>query len=209
MIVGDVLDLAKASELQTLAVRKDDKSILGYINLGLLELYKRFPIETKEVILELESGTSEYILPSDCMYLVSAYSEVPEDSELPYIELPINEEDHPLSVNTVSWNKVQVPQAVDGAYISLIYVASPEMIRYDEVSESHLMQDIPIPPQMIEALLHYVGYRAHAATDGDIEAENTTHYTRFEASCARIEKSGLFTSDDLNMNGRIEDNVWV
>jgi hypothetical protein len=43
---------------------------------------------------------------------------------------------------------------------------------------------------MAEALLHYVGYRAHGSYDADIKTENNTHYMRFEASCKKLKDLG-------------------
>lgn len=201
MFVEEIINMARGSELRNIAIANDAATILSYINLGMIELYKRFPLSVKEYLLELSDDGNEYILPSDLMYIVGAYGEVPEGSDLVVNELPINEEENPLSINTVSWNRVQIPNSVEGNYVSIVYVASPELLVADE-DEAYLKFDIEIPPQMVEALLHYIGYRAHAAMDGNIQAENNTHYTRFEASCKRIEATGLFTSDDLNMDAR-------
>lgn len=201
MFVEEIINMAKGSELRNIAVANDPTTILSYINLGMIELYKRFPLSVKEYMIELVGDGSEYILPSDLMYIVGAYGEVPEGFDLVVNELPINEEENPLSVNTVSWNKVQIPGSVEGEFVSIIYVASPEMLVVDD-DEAYLKFDIEIPPQMVEALLHYIGYRAHAAMDGNIQAENNTHYSRFEASCKRIEATGMFTSDDLSMATR-------
>jgi hypothetical protein len=209
MTVDSLIEMAVNSELRGIAVSDDTETIINYINLGLIELYKRFPIETKELLLTLEGDSEIYILPEDCMYIVAAYGEVDEQSDQKVNELPINEEHHPLSINTVAWNKIQVPSAIEGNIISIIYAASPELIRYDEETGAHNYQDVPIPASMIEALLHYVGYRAHAAVNGSIQAEHTTHYTRFEASCARIEGLGVFTRDDLNMDNRISMRGFV
>jgi hypothetical protein len=209
MRVDDLVQMARNSELRTLAVAQDEKIVIGYINLGLVELYKRFPVETKEVMITLEGDSEIYILPEDCMYLIAAYGEIPEYSSMVVNELPINEENNPLSINTVAWNKIQVPASIEGQVISLIYAASPELIRYDEETGAHNYQDIPLPASLLEALLHYVGYRAHAAVDGNIQAENNTHYTRFEASCSRVESLGTFTRDELCMDNRIADRGFV
>jgi hypothetical protein len=209
MRVDDLIQMAQNSELRTLAVAQDEKVIIGYINLGLVELYKRFPVETKEVLITLEGDSEIYILPEDCMYLIAAYGEVPEYTDILVNELPVNEEDNPLSINTVAWNKIQVPASIEGQVISLIYAASPELVRYDEETGAHNYQDIPLPASLLEALLHYIGYRAHAAVDGNIQAENSTHYTRFEASCSRIENLGTFTRDDLCMSNRVSDRGFV
>jgi hypothetical protein len=56
---------------------------------------------------------------------------------------------------------------------------------------------IPLPPQYIEALFNYVGYRGHGSVTGDIKTENNTHYMRFEKSCNTIEAMGLILTEDL------------
>lgn len=199
MTVREVLSLAKYGELRTLAVKDSDEMVVGFLNMALIELYKRFPIETDETILTLQDNVDIYTLPSDCMYIIGAYQEIEETVGNARVEeLPINDENNPYSINTVSWNKVQVPYSVSGGYISIIYVSSPQYIVYSEVDDSYLNTELALPTQMIEALLHYMGYRAHGATNGEINAENTTHYMRFEASCTRIKELGLFTADNSN-----------
>ena len=55
---------------------------------------------------------------------------------------------------------------------------------------------VPISSQYLEALLHYIGYRAHGAVNGEIQAENSTHYTRYLNACNEIERLGSLTPDD-------------
>lgn len=198
MTVGNVVSMATSGELKNLAVKSDTEAVVGFINLGLIELYKRFPLNIKEHIIELQDNVEIYAMPSDFMWIVSAYDEVPENSPEVVIPVPINEEDNPLSLNTVSWNQVQIPLTRNGSYISVIYVAAAPT-----VLATQLEAELPLPIQMLEALLHYVGYRAHGAVTGEVNAEHTTHYTRFEMSCARIEASGMLTSDDLSMSKRL------
>lgn len=204
MTVQDVIDLATNGELKNIAVKNNTDAVLGFINLGMIELYKRFPLKVEEYIIELEDGVEIYEMPSDFMWIVAAYDEVPEGSDDIVAIIPVNEEDNPLSINTISWNQVQVPVTVTGAYISVIYVAAPETITEDDLEDT-----ISLPPQMIEALLNYIGYRGHGSVNGEINAENNTHLMRFEASCERINKLGMFSSDDLDMSARFGSRGWV
>jgi len=215
MTIQQLIDMAKQGELKNLAVANDTNAILGFLNLGLIELYKRFPIDLNEVVITLgEDGDVDnpytlisdelYEMPSDFMWLTSAYGEAPEYSNETVVDLPVNEEDDPLSVNMVSWNTLQIPLTTDGAYVGVIYTASPAVY-----TDTDLAETLPIPPQMVEALLHYIGYRAHNAVTGEISSENTTHYTRFEASCSRIEQKGMITVDDISMDSRVSDRGFV
>jgi len=199
MTVQQVIDLAAQGELKNLAVKTDTNTILGYINLGMIEMYKRFPLMVSEYMVELVEGVEMYTMPSDFLWIVAAYGEVQDSAYVDVIALPINEEDNPLSLNTVSYNTVQIPLATDNAYVSIIYRAGPEYIVMDELGSP-----IKLPPQMLEPLLHYIGYRGHLSVTTTTN-EQATHYSLFEQACARIEAAGMFTSDDVLMPKRISN----
>lgn len=198
MTVGQIIDLAKNGELNGLNVSTKPEVLVGFINLGVLELHKRFQLKVEEYIINLEDTVDIYTMPSDFMWMIAAYGEVPIDSVESVNILPINEEDNPLSINTVGWNKVQVPVSVGGAYISIIYVASPTMY-----SVNDLGVEVDLPAQMIEALLMYMGYRANSSIDTGVQTEDSIYYQRFEASCEKLRQFGMFNSDDMFMNKRI------
>ena len=109
MTVRQVIELARVSELNGLSTANKDDVVLGFLNMGVLELYKRFTLKVEEYVVTLEDNVSIYKMPDDFMWLVSAYGEVDVRSPKLVNVLPVNEEDNPLSINTVSWNKVQVP----------------------------------------------------------------------------------------------------
>ena len=196
MLISDVITDAKYGELQQLSLKDDDNAILSFINLGLLELYKRFNLRTEEAVVSLNSNTTMYTLdpslpnvdmPSDCdlMYIIDAYSEAGEQIE-------INNEDDELSILTPTYNSIQVPNPADGAYLSLIYAAGPTRVTAPTDS-------LKLPPALYEALLHYIGYRGHGSVDGMINTENNTHYMRFEKSCETAKAFGLVTADDMKI----------
>lgn len=204
MTVRQIVDMAKVGELNGLPVASKEDVIVGYLNLGILELHKRFQLKLEETIITLVDGVDIYSMPSDFMWLVAAYGEVDIRSTETVNELPVNEEDNPLSINTVGWNKIQVPVAVDGAYISIIYVASPVVYDID-----HLDVVVDIPPQMIEALLAYIGYRANAAIDTGVQTEDSVYYMRFEHSCDKLREYSMFNSDDMFMSKRLSTRGFV
>jgi len=208
MTVQQVINLAANGELKQLAVAKDVTSnietILGYINLGMIELYKRIPLKVNEYLITVVPGQSIYDMPADYMWIVAAYGEVGKDTTKAVNILPINNEDDVRSVNTISWNKVQIPDTEVNGYVSIIYQPSPTII-----TESDLENEIDLPVQLVEALLHYIGYRGHAAVNGEIQAENSTHYTRFEKSIALAEQRGMFSSDNTDMDNRITSKGFI
>lgn len=208
MTVQNAIDLAASTKLKNIAVAKDTAAVLGYLNLGITELYKRFPLRVDEAIVTLKDNKTEYkvdgtdadvSMPADSqfMWLVSAYQEVEdtETTEFDTILMPVNEEDNPLSLQTVAWNTVQIPLSITGAYVSLIYVAAPIYYTMGDLTEQ-----LPLPPQMIEPLLEYIAYQAKSSI-GTIQ-DTALAYQEFEASCSRVEMRGMITSDDLEMLGR-------
>ena len=204
MTVKQVIDLAKASELTGLPVASKDETVLGFINLGVLELYKRFTLSVEEWIIALEDGQSYYTAPEDFMWIIAAYGEVGMDSVQEVNVLPVNEEDNPLSINTVGWNKVQVPLSVTGAYVSIIYAATPEVYGITDINKP-----VNIPPQMVEALLAYIGWRANSTIDTGIQTEDTVWYNRFESSCSRLEVKGFINANDMVMTNRLNMRGFV
>ena len=120
MTIDQVITLAKGGKIKNLAVADDTAALLGYINLGLIELYKRFPLKVEEHVIALQDGVSIYDMPDDFMWIVSAYQEVLVDDVSVYKSVPINEEENPDGLNTVGYSQVQVPTTTTGTYISVI-----------------------------------------------------------------------------------------
>ena len=209
MTLQQVIDLAKTGELKNTAVKDDAAAILGYINLGLLELYKRFQLDTKEVIITMgRAGTVEnpyilindttYQMPSDFLYLIAAYDEVPKESMARLAPIQINNEHNMLGVNMISWNRLQVPTFVLDAHISLIYSPSPKYYTLTELSE-----ELPIPVQLVESLLAYIGYRAFASISPNPQNDvGSVYYARFESSCETVKQFGINTAEDMDMKSK-------
>ena len=202
MTVRQIADLAKNSELNGIALANRDEAVIGFMNLGILELHKRFQLKVEEYVIELVEGQDIYNMPSNYMWILAAYGEVDIRSTETVNELPINEEDNPLSINTVGWNKVQIPVSVAGAYVSIIYVAQPE---------TYVMGDdeVDLPPQMIDALLAFIGYKANAAIDSGVQTEDSAWYQRFEHACDKLREYGMINGDDMYMNQRITTRGFV
>jgi len=201
MTAQDVINLAKNAELKQLAVKDDELAVLGYLNLGLLELYKRFPLEEAEAIITLKDGKTNYKLDGtdadvsmeagkDMLVIAGVYTTVKDGNEVKVVSMTINDEDDATGIDTPSFNTVEVPAVATGALISIIYRVTPKFL-------TALTDVLPLPPQLLEALLNYIGYRGHGSINGELKTENQSHYVRFENSCRRVLLDGLITTDDL------------
>jgi hypothetical protein len=213
MTVQQVISLAKNGELQQLAINENTDAIIGFINLGLLELYKRFTLKTDEALVHLVEGKIIYSLDgtdpdvemgdTSLMYIVSVLGGIESGRELE--ELSLNDSENPYSINTVNYTDIQVPVVTEGAMLSVIYASKPTY-----VDATNLAAEIDIPDQLVEPLLHYIGYRGHGSVDGNIQTESNTHYMRFEASCNKAKELGVgIPADDITMETRLYTRGFV
>lgn len=209
-----ILSQARSGELKALSPKdKTDEVVISYINLAMLSLYTRFFIKTEEAILALQDGKTLYRLdPSDpdvrvkgepmvegdVITVINAFDEAGE-------LLPINDVNNtPLGIYTASYDTVQVPYSATGAFLSLIYQQNPTMLIGESICDSKgvllpeaINTSVEIPSQLLEPLLHYIGYRAHGSVEGSINDENNTHYMRYIASCTRIDKAGTMSLENM------------
>ena len=207
-----IIEQARTGELAGLSkADKTDEKIVGYINLALIALYNRFQLATEEAIITLRPDIAKTIykldgtdpdvkvaggaLPEDSfMAIVAAYN---EDGS----EISINDTTDPYSIHTVAYNQIQVPLVDDHAYVSVIYRKNPALVTFVDAGAGAAQEaNVALPIQLLEAMLHYVGYRAHGSIDGSIQAETNTHYTRFISACNQAEAMGIITADDVVNN---------
>jgi hypothetical protein len=214
MTVADVIEYAKYGELAQLGVvaqlKSNDpievvdaeKQVLSYINLGLLELHKRFNLNTKRLVVTMVTGTSTYTITA------TDFNKVLEVYDYTGTKLLLNETTDSDSITTPTYNTLSVPNAATGEDITIVYNASPTTLAWSTPLSG---VTVPLPPVMLEALLHYIGYRAHGAINGNVDGENNTHYMRFEASCKKMTDIGIGISIDTPLeNGTLlEAKGWV
>lgn len=197
MDVSEAVEILSKSELKQLALNEDKDAIMGYINMGIVELHKRFDLWEETAVVNMVSGVKKYVIDgSDANVLLEN-----TDHEFVMINSIFDKEDEKIEINLQKsdyvikvprYNVIKIGKPVDGDTLEINYKASPKFL-------THEKQTIPLPPQYFEALFHYVGYRAHASVNGDIKAENNTHYMRFEQSCKRIAIQGLQNDDSMQV----------
>ena len=182
MTLNDIVTQLKYGELRSVASKDDMDAIVSYVNLALIALYSRFSLKVSEQLIPMQDNITEYLLNEDAMTIRAIYDENGD-------EFALDDETSLFSIMQVDFETIQVPNPLTGATLSVIYLPAPTTLTY--IDETSLTSRVPLPSQLLEPLLHYVGYRAHGSMNGDIKAENNTHYMRYEASCKRIEDLGV------------------
>jgi hypothetical protein len=148
------------------------------------------------------TGTSTYTITA------TDFNKVLEVYDYTGTKLLLNETTDSDSITTPTYNTLSVPNAATGEDITIVYNASPTTLAWSTPLSG---VTVPLPPVMLEALLHYIGYRAHGAINGNVDGENNTHYMRFEASCKKMTDIGIGISIDTPLeNGTLlEAKGWV
>ena len=162
-------------------------------------MYGKFKLSRSEQLIDLIDNTAMYTLNSDLMIIEAVFNELGE--------LAVNDDSNINSVFTPSYDTLQVPNAKTGTQLAVLYIASPGVLVVDPNDLVTNAQTVRIPPQLLEPLLHYIGYRAHMSINGDIKAENNTHYIRYNASCKRIAVEGLIRIDTVPSSVNLQEGI--
>ena len=203
MKVSDVIATARSCELSNLSTSSfTDSRIIQFINLGIIELSKRFIISTKAENIKTSVYTSMYTLRSaDVIGILEIYdktgralvSQVLSDDE---------DYDYKLINNTTflykhktDYKATEEVNPITGIEI-LQYAQEPDnelMVIYSAVADLVLntTDELTIPLVFIDPLVAYIGYKAsHSITQAQSGGgENMTSLTKFEASCRLLENS--------------------
>lgn len=203
MKVSEVIATARSCELSNLSTSSfTDSRIIQFINLGIIELSKRFVISTKAEKIKTSVYTSMYTLRSpDVIGILDIYdktgralvSQVLSDDE---------DYDYKLINNTtflykhkIDYKATEKVNPITGIEI-LQYTQEPDnelMVVYSAVADLVLntTDDLTIPLVFMDPLVAYIGYKAsHSITQAQSGGgENMASLTKFEASCRLLENS--------------------
>ena len=238
MLLSDIFEYLSYGELAQVSLggggthelgiqAEDYPKLVRNVNMGLIELHKRFPIKQNEIVIKLYSHITIY-------YLRKAFAESNTASTEPYKylmdgtllepfnddvilirgvfdeagdEFPINDVNETTSLFTPQQDALQVPWPDNENSLSVIYRAGPQKINHIGLSRPELVQ-VDLPDQFLEPLCAYVAFRIFSSLNlGEGNAEANSHYANFERSCALIKKEGLYVADSF-LNAKFGENRW-
>lgn len=201
------------------------EQIVSYINLGLLEIYKRFFLRSKEVYIDLQEELTTYKLHSDyaqentgsAILLADRY--IADTALDPFVDdilkieevydeegtkLALNDETDEDSAFTPGYNLVQIPNPETGLTYAIQYRAShPRIVAV--LATDPTAVEVEIPNSLYGALLQYVGYRANLRTNSEKSAD---YWQQFKRSCEEVDQYGLEVQGEPG-DWRFDDNGWV
>ena len=177
MKLRHIIDSVKYGELTNISWDSPNRvpAIICFINQGLTDLYTRFPLLEKQVIIQQYPQISiykltrdfartnhkseqlhKYILDTpfehfteDILQVTGVYTE----EGLP---IPLNDTTNPKSFFLPSYNTIQIPNANENEATFITYKAKHN---YIEPTTEDLDQEVEVPPCLAEALYAYLGYK--------------------------------------------------
>ena len=196
MIIKDAITMLQSSVLKQIKVGEDTTAIIGYINMGVLEIHKRFRLSFGEATITPVPGKSVYKLDGiDTDVSIDLSS-----GELLVIETILDPDYKPVAINkvidekgtkTLSFNTVRLGEEETAASYKVVFRTSPEFSLVDT-------QAIPLSSVFLESLFHYVGYLAYLSQTGEENTQHNLYKKRFDESIQRIAASGLYSQNDMS-----------
>lgn len=186
--------------------------VISHINLGLIELCKRFNFLEEEIILHTDPSVTTYYIRPDRMALLEnitteTYIEKPlnygDDINIVEIKAIFDEDGYELRINDrhaipcilhsstdiLRITKLEVPQK-----FSIVFQSYPPRIDLNDTFDPD-NYIIPLPKTVIEPLLYYVASRVYkpiGTNNSTANADKSASYQQqYELACQKIMTFGL------------------
>ena len=228
MKVSDVFSELVYGELSAHAIAMmgsisdtDTPRVISYINSGLLDLYTRYPLLTKELRLKQYSYITSYKLSIDHARTNTTSDEVkyiidsnlsPFTGDVIRVEEVADEVGDVLESNSSDYNKVALLPSMDVIEIPNPTATNVLFVTYRAKHPTLTSKDddIILPVHMLTALYAYVGSRVYAGGTAAEHVSKTVELTtKYEILCQQLEMQGMVNSDVQRINMRPELGGWV
>jgi hypothetical protein len=188
MRLKDIIEVLRDTELKQIIIGEDDRQVYSLLNMALIDVYARFNILQEEQLITMEADKNRYRLYDKSQKVLQVYGKCWKDQDKEEIvDLPINDINHECSVFTPQPYVLYVPNPIAGEILSVIHAVEPPYVTKENIDTL----DFLIPPQLMEPIVNYIGYRAYLSINGDQQYESTSHYQRYLRSCNDVYKRGL------------------
>ena len=232
MKLEDLLSRLSFAELSNLSIGNDGSGsikeedipkIVAYVNDGLIRIYSRFVLCTKNLLIEQASHITNYHLTKK--YTTSTEADVPWQyiKDLPNDpfkgdvirilevydsmgrEYVLNDKDDPNSLFTPAPQLLQVPNPKAGQNFGVLYQAS-----HDYVNNDDLQQEIVIPFVLEGALQAFVAYKVFSHMNGqENQVKSQEHLNTYDGICQDVEERDLVNATFATSHHKLEKRGFV
>ena len=230
LATGEFSHIKLGNSLQGTIAEADYPKIVSAVNLGLLDLYKKFQLRKGEFIIHQHADVTSYYLRKERAAELTemddyCYIEIGEDESFPEdfisvnslwedsgTEIPLNDKSNKATGGfTPSFDVLQMTPRVPPIAVHVEYRARYPKIVITETFDPEKVE-LHVPDFIMEPLLYFVASRvfrgiASKATEGETTSAITYH-TLYRTACLEIEQNGLVTPNDSS-NEQFSDNGWV
>lgn len=232
MLLSELFKTLSFNELSNLSIGNEGKGsikpeqyerFIDFTNNALLELYSRFAINTKELILQTYDYKSIYPIKSEFALSNTSSNQIkyiidtPND---PFIDdiisitgvrnevgnaLPINDPEQWASVFTPQVDTLQLTHVSDSQVFFVEYKAKPTKLIYNPNDlDATLNQEFILPTALYEALRYRVAnYFISPMTGQGIQAKTQQLDQLYQDKCNEIEQLGLMGYNEFSTNTKL------
>lgn len=218
MTLQEIIDTLKYGELTNISWDYENRipQVISQINLGLLNLYSRFPVLEKSVSIAQYPHISIYHLTSqyartntqsteNYKYILDTILDPFTDDILQItaatdefgMSVPLNDENDPRSWFLPAYNQLQIPNAKEGDTAFLIYRAKPK--RIDPLTKD-FNQEVFLPQFLVDPLINYVAYKISISMGGDNAQIASVYQQLYEKQCIDIINQNLMNTYSSTTN---------
>ena len=211
MRLENIINTARNGELKSLSAKdKTNDVVIDYINTAVTALYNRFTLRTVTATITPTNGNTVFILSRSCRdsstsdvlvdYGRREFNKVISIVDNLGNKYSINNDNDIATIMMPSYDTVVIPSLdnLPAEFVNFIVVIG--VVPLEIPLDADLGTRVDVPRFLLEAMLHYIGYRAHGSVDGNIDGENNTHLMRFVAACNSVEELGLVPTDNTVRN---------
>ena len=220
---GELSNLSIGNEGRGAIREEDIPKVTAHVNDGLLRIYSRFVLSTKQLIIEQVRHITNY-------HLIPKFAEsTGSDKPWPYIkDLPdepflgdlirvlevydsmgrgyvLNDKDDPTSLFTPAPQLLQVPDPKAGQSLGVLYQA-----RHIIVENEDLEQEIVIPFVLEGALQSFIAYKIYSNMNGqDNQAKSQEHLSTYDGICQDVEVRDLVNATFATSHHKLNERGFV
>ena len=236
MLLSEIFDYLNYGEFSELYLGNREESgidsdnyaeILSHLNLALIDLHKKFPLNLKQIDIQMYSSISDYYLrekysvitgTEPTRYLLDSL-DTPFSGSVNKIErittsnteivgdMPLNDESVDNNIITFGFDRFRVSEPNDTDILTVTYRSSPERIPVANLDPD--TEVIDLPDIFIEPILFFMAARAYMGKKGleNQPSQSLIYQQKYDASIMEIKNHGLVNYSE-NTNTKFERNGW-
>lgn len=223
---GELSNLALGNEGRGSIKEQDIPKIVEHANDGLMRIYARFLLDTKQLIIEQVAHITNYHLMAKFAESSGSnehYKYIKDLPDEPYTgdaikildvhdsqgrKFKLNDKMDPLSLFTPAPQTLQVPRPNAGVPLGIEYQARHFILK-DE-GQDFLSQEIELPFVLEGALQSFVAYKIFSHMNGqDNLVKSQEHLNTFDSICVDVEARDLVNATFATSHHKLEARGFV